>query len=227
MHCRKRTVGSADLPGRELWRAESEVSTPGRQTARSSPTAGGASSKARSLRSQENSPELGGGTPGSVWPSTATTGRAPASRASLSQPYDELESPVPTSPAYSRPVLVSSRVEVVSVSPQGRTAGAGAGVLGGLTVVLRGRCSETRFRPSSSEPGSAGEAERDPSEFTQGRPSKRDRVWVEGLGGKRRCPAEVTNEVPDEVNDPLTSNQKMRFVPGAWGAERGLQSCCG
>lgn len=57
--------------------------------------------------------------------------------------------------AWSRPVLVSSRVEVVSVSPRGRTAGAGAGVLGGLTVVLRGRCSETRFRPSSSEPGSA------------------------------------------------------------------------
>lgn len=67
---------------------------------------------------------------------------------------------------YFRFVLVSSRVEVVFVSLRGRTVGVGVGVLGGLTVVLRGRCLEIRFRFFSSEFGSVGEVERDLSEFT-------------------------------------------------------------
>ena len=71
---------------------------------------------------------------------------------------------------YSRPVLVR-RAGVVSVGPWGGTAAVGAGVEGGLALVLGWSCSEIRFRPSNCEPGTAREAERDRSELMWRRPS--------------------------------------------------------
>lgn len=44
---------------------------------------------------------------------------------------------------------------MVSVSPRGGAAAAGAGLEGGLTLVLGWSCSETRFLPSNCEPGTA------------------------------------------------------------------------
>lgn len=78
---------------------------------------------------------------------------------------------------------------MVSVSPWGRATAAGAGVEGGLTLVLGGGCSEIRFCLSNSEPGTAREAKREQSEFRWRRPSKYEPVWVEGCGGKETVPS--------------------------------------
>lgn len=56
---------------------------------------------------------------------------------------------------------------MLSVGPGGRAAASGAKVGGGLTVVPRASCSEIRCRPSSSEPGTAKEAEGDQGECGQ------------------------------------------------------------
>lgn len=78
---------------------------------------------------------------------------------------------------------------MVSVSPWGRATAAGAGVEGGLTLVLGGGCSEICFCPSNSEPGTARKAEREQSEFRRRRLSKYELVRVEGCEGKETVPS--------------------------------------
>lgn len=145
------------------------------------------SPKSRSVRSHRNSPGLEGRISASIWPQHShhwmeRRGSPCAPRASPSRLYDELESAAPKGPTYSRPVLVRRKVEVLSVGPRGGAAPAGARAGGGLIVVLRGSCSEIRFRPLNAEPGAAREAARDQSEFVQRGPLRCETVWVEGWG---------------------------------------------
>lgn len=70
----------------------------------------------------------------------------------------------------------------LSAAPWGRVAAAGARVGGGLIVALGGSCSEIRFRPSNSEPGTSREAERDQGEFTRIGSSQHEFLRVEVMG---------------------------------------------
>lgn len=57
--------------------------------------------------------------------------------------------------AWSRPVLVRKKVEVISEGSRGGVAATGAGVGGGLIVALGRIGSGIRFRPLNSEPGTS------------------------------------------------------------------------
>lgn len=70
----------------------------------------------------------------------------------------------------------------LSAAPWGRVAAAGARVGGGLIVALGGSCSEIRFRPLNSEPGTSREAERDQGEFTRIGSSQHEFLRVEVMG---------------------------------------------
>lgn len=49
------------------------------------------------------------------------------------------------------------------------------------------------------------------------RPSLCKLVWVKEWGVKRQCPAEVTNDVPGEVSDLLTSKPEDVVSAGSLG----------